>query len=112
MSQKPTEFVANPSQQLYCKICDTVVSTTKRFHVESHRRTKKHSQHLSTSATSSSQQFIQFPTHSSMEIIYFMLADISLHKLRNSAIKSMFEQLGHTAPSESSCRNYLPFFLA
>ena len=45
-----------------------------------------------------------------MEIICkaFVLADIPLHKLRNSAIKSMFEQLGQTAPSESACRNYLP----
>ena len=33
----------------------------------------------------------------------FLQANIALHKLRNPSIKTMFEKLGVTMPSESAC---------
>jgi hypothetical protein len=38
----------------------------------------------------------------------FLAADIPLHKLRHPAVKSLFEFLGHRAPSYSACRSRLP----
>ena len=99
--------------ELYCRLCETTVKCDKTFHVDSHRKTAKHSRLLAHSASSSSaatQQFIQSNTTSLGEKIAtaFVSADIPLHKLRHPAILRMFTDLGHVAPSESSCRQYVP----
>ena len=35
----------------------------------------------------------------------FLSADIPLHKLRNTHLQTLFREMGHTLPSESSCRS-------
>ena len=42
VSQYPSEFMLNSSNDLFCRICTTTVKSDKTHYVESHRKTQKH----------------------------------------------------------------------
>ena len=37
-----SEFTSTPKGELFCKFCDCLVKSDKRFTVEAHRRSAKH----------------------------------------------------------------------
>ncbi len=42
----PKEFKVNPKEELFCLLCCTTVSCEKRFRVEQHRASSKHTKKL------------------------------------------------------------------
>ena len=105
----PGEFVQNPNNELYCNLCNCVVSCTKRFLVDSHRKTFKHQKALSRSELQmpqTSQTFLRSSDSDFVEKVTkaFLSADIPLYKLNNKHIKNLFSDIGHSLPAESTCR--------
>ncbi|CAK8688417.1 unnamed protein product [Clavelina lepadiformis] len=88
-----SEFKSTPTGELYCRLCDYTVKCEKQFMVESHRKSEKHQRGLARTATN----FAENVTRA------FLCADIPLHKLTNSHIKTLFHDLGHPLPSETAC---------
>jgi len=41
-----SEFTSTPKCELFCKFCDCLVKSVKRFMVEAHRRSAKHQRRL------------------------------------------------------------------
>jgi len=110
IQQYENEFVETPAGELYCKLCDTVVSHEKQFRVEQHRKTSKHQRHLERLQSTSSRHAQTFLTPISSDftdkvVAAFSSADIPLYKLRNPSLRKLFEDIRHPLPSETSCRN-------
>jgi len=104
----PTEFAITPQNGLFCKLCECLVKFEKRFFVDSHRASSKHTSKCANkvqSSSSCSQQFIS--TNGFVEDVTtaFLAADIPLKKLNHPAIRNLFKILGKDCPSESSCRH-------
>ena len=106
----PDEFLQSINNELYCNFCNCVVSCNKCFLVDSHQNMSKHQKALGsrsedlipqTSQTflrSSDTDFVEKVTHA------FLSADIPLYKLNNMHFKNIFCDIGHSLPSETTCR--------
>lgn len=89
-------------------MCERNVQFEKTFFVESHRKSAGHQNRLTNAPLQPpTQQFISFPSNSLTNAVThaFVAADIPLKKLRHPSIKNLFEFMGKTCPSESSCRS-------
>jgi len=42
LKEFPEKFMKSPNNELYCNLCGCTVSCSKRFLVDSHRKTSKH----------------------------------------------------------------------
>ena len=105
--EHPDEFLATPSRDLRCNLCDVLVKCDKKFFVESHRKSKQHQRKLETKSKSQSKQtFLQLDQVNFKEQIVssFLAADIPLHKLNHSSLKSLFATMGKVSPSENAAR--------
>ena len=105
----PGEFTKTPNNELYCNLCNCVVSCDKRFLVDSHRKTSKHQKALSRSELQmpqSSQTFLRSSNSDFVEKVTkaFLSANIPLYKLNNKHVKNLFSDIGHSLPAESTCR--------
>jgi len=105
----PGEFTKTPNNELYCNLCNCVVSCDKRFLVDSHRKTSKHQKSLSRSELQmpqSSQTFLRSSNSDFVEKVTkgFLSANIPLYKLNNKHVKNLFSDIGHSLPAESTCR--------
>jgi hypothetical protein len=90
--------------------CDCIVKHDKKFFIDSHRSSMRHSVKLKTNSATSSQQFItgQSITFAQQVTKSFLSANIPLYKLRHPAISDLFKVMGQQVPSEATCRNYVP----
>ena len=103
----PNEFLAIPAPDLRCNLCEVLVKCDKKFFVESHRKSKQHQRKLETKSKSQSKQtFLQLDQVNFKEQVVssFLAADIPLHKLNHSSLKSLFATMGKVLPSETAAR--------
>ena len=103
----PDEFSATPARDLRCNLCDVLVKCDKKFFVESHRKSKQPQRKSETKNKSQSKQtFLQLIQVNFKEQIVssFLAADIPLHKLNHSFLKSLFATMGKVLPSETAAR--------
>ena len=103
----PDEFSATPARDLRCNLCDVLVKCDKKFFVKSHRKSKQHQRKLETKSKSQSKQtFLQLDQVNFKEQVVssFLAADIPLHKLNYSSLKSLFATMGKVLPSETAAR--------
>ena len=80
---------------------------TKSFFVESHRKSKQHQRKLETKSKSQSKQtFLQLDqvNYIKQVVSSFLAADIPLHKLNHSSLKSLFATMGKVLPLETAAR--------
>ena len=101
----PDEFSATPARDLRCNFCDVLLKCDKKFFVESHRKSKQQQRKLETKSKSQSKQtFLQLDQVNFKEQVVssFLAADITLHKLNNPSIKSLFATMEKVLPSESA----------
>ena len=103
------EFMRSPNSELYCNLCNSMVSWGKCFLVDSHRKTYEPYKALGsrfeqviprtlrTFLKSSDTDFVE------KVIKAFLSANIPLYKLYNKHIKSIFSDVDHSLPSESTC---------
>ena len=107
ISAYPKEFEASPRNELFCKICSVVIPHERKSSVEKHRASSRHQQSLGKGSKQS--LFSADDLHKRSDFITkvadaFLCADIPLKKLNNPRLKDLFQTMGHTLPSESSCR--------
>ena len=103
----PDQFSATPAHDLRCNRCDMLVKCDKRFFLESHRKRKQQQRKLETKSKSQSKQtFLQLDQVKFKEQVVssFVGADIPLHKLNLSSLKSLFATMGKVLPSETAAR--------
>ena len=103
----PDEFSATPAGDLRYNLCDVLVKCDKKFFVESHRKSKQHQGKLETKSRSQSKQtFLHFDQVNFKKQIVssFLAADIPLHQLNHSFLKSLFARIGKVLPSETAAR--------
>ena len=105
----PDEFTQNPNNELYCNLCNCVFSCNKHFLVDSHRKTSKHQKALGRSMLQmpqTSQTFLRSSSSDFAEKVTtsFFSADIPLYKLNNNQVKNLFSNIGHSLPTETTCR--------
>ena len=109
----PDKFMESINNQLHCTLCSRAVSCNKRFLVDSHRNTSKYQKALGSRSenliTQTSQMFLRSSDTDFVEKVTkaFLSADIPLYKLNNTHIKSLFRDIGHRLPSETSRRTYV-----
>ena len=104
------EFQVNPSNELFCILCNTTVNCEKRFRVTKHRQSAKHQRSLLPSTTTTTKQlFLPQPKKEfkAKLVETFLTADIPLKKLQNSRVRELFTDLGQAVPSESACRTHV-----
>jgi len=110
LKEFPEEFMKSPNNELYCNLCSCTVSCSKRFLVDSHRKTTKHQKALCRRSeqliSPTSQTFLKSSDTDFVEKVTkaFLSADVPLYKLNNKHIKSFFCDIGHSLPSETTCR--------
>ena len=99
----PKEFTVGVGLSLYCNICSTIVDHNKKHKVDSHRTSKKHSTRISSGNI---QTFLSdpHPEFTRKVVNAFLSADIPLEKLRNKALKDLFESMNYKLPSETNAR--------
>ena len=107
------EFRVTPKDELFCILCMSNVTCEKRQQVERHRATMKHvpargaieDQDKKVTLT---RQLLPVVSKDFMaELVKTVLAaDIPLHKLRNSHVIQLFENVGQKMPSKTVCRDY------
>ena len=108
VKELPDEFMESISNQLYCNLCNCVVSCNKRFLVDSHRNTSKHQKALGGRSENlipqTSQTFLRSSDTDFVEKVTkaFMSADILLYKLNNTDIKNLFPDIGYRLQSETT----------
>ena len=102
----PDEFSATPARDLRCNLCDVLVKCNKKFFVESHQKSKQHQRKETESKSQSKQIFLQLHQVNFKEQVVssFLAADIPLHKLNHSSLKSLFATMGKVLPSETAAR--------
>ena len=103
----PDEFLATPTRDLRCNLCDVLVKCDKKFFVESHRKSKQHQTKLDTKSKSQSKQiFLQLDQVNFKEqvVSLFLAADTPLHKLKHPSVKSLFATMGKVLPSQTAAR--------
>ena len=92
------------NNQLYCNLCNYVVSYNKRFLVDSHQNMSKHQKALGRGSENLFPQTLQtFLRNSDTDFVEkvtkkFFSADISLYKLNNTHINNLFHDIGHRLP--------------
>ena len=99
------EFSATPACNLRCNLCDVLIICDKKFFVESHRKSKQHQGKLETkSKCQSKQTFLQLDQVNFKEQVVssFLAADIPLHKMNHSSLKSLFATMGKVLPSKTA----------
>ena len=101
-----SEFTSTPKGELFCKVCDCIVKCDKKFMVDSHCSSAKHQRGF-LYEKASTQTFLKTPIQDFAEKVTkaFLCADITLHKLRNSHLSSLFKELGNPSTSEGKCRS-------
>ena len=104
----PDEFSATPARpRLAMQPLRRIGKCDKKFFVESHRKSKQHQRKLETKSKSQSKQtFLQLDQVNFEEhvISSFLAADIPLHKLNHSFLKSLFATMGKVLLSETAAR--------
>jgi len=80
----PGEFTKTPNNELYCNLCNCVVSCDKRFLADSHRKTSKQQKALSRSELQMPQSLQAFLSSSNSDFVEkvskaFLSADIPLY---------------------------------
>ena len=106
----PDEFMESINNQLYCDLCNCVVSCNKRFLVDFHRNTSKHQKVLgSRSENLIRQTSLTFLRSSDTDFVEkktkaFLPADNPLYKLNDTHITNLFRDITHRLPSETTCR--------
>ena len=110
VKQFPNEFMESIYNQLYCYLCNCVVSCNKRFLADSNRNASKHKKALGSRSENllpqTSQTFLRSSDTDFVEKVTkaFLSADIPFYKLNNTHIKNLFRDVGHRLPSETTCR--------
>ena len=109
VKEHPSEFVKTPRSELYCNLCNCVVSCEKKFLVDSHRQTAKHCKRLVDQSSSGSQSFLAAnPIDFTAKVTSaFLSANIPLYKLNNKELQNLFKEMGHTLLLGTSCRGKL-----
>ena len=105
--QYPNEFGKTPAGNLQYNFFDVSVKCYKKFFLESHRKSKLHQAKLAkTSSFQGKQTYIQLDRTNFKEKVVssFLAADIPLHKLNHSAIKSLFVATGKLLSFETAAR--------
>ena len=104
------EFMESINNQLYYNLCNCADSCNTCFLVDSYRNKLKHQQVLGSRFENLILQTLQTFLKSS-DIDFdekvtkaFLSADISLCKLNNMHIETLFRDIGHRLPSETICR--------
>ena len=103
----PNEFSATPACDLRCNSYDVLVECDKKFFVESHRKSKQHQRKLESKSKSQSKlTFLQLDQVNFKEQVVssFLAADIPLHILNHSSLKSLFATMGKVLFSETAAR--------
>ena len=96
------------NNQLYCNLCNCVVSCTNRFLVDSHRNTSKHQKALGSRSknliSQTSQTFLRSSDTDFVEKVTkaVLSADILLYKLKNTHIRNLFRDIRRRLPSETT----------
>lgn len=105
------EFMLGPKDQLYCKICASIIMSERKSTVEKHRKTKKHEEGLSfvKNNSSSTQTQLYNLKDSFMDRLVraFLSADIPLYKLRNTQLRAILNENNNHSISESAARNHV-----
>lgn len=101
----PNEFLRNPTNELFCNMCHTIVNHSKMYFVETHRSTARHIKQSNLDNVRK-QKFIVMnkPDFVKNVLKAFLSADIPLWKLRNKQLKHLFESIGQPLPSDQTCR--------
>jgi hypothetical protein len=109
----PNEFSRGQANKIYCRICFTDVSATRKSTIDAHRKTFKHIKRLEYGKLYANKTRLNLPTLSFTERLTsaFLQADIQLLKLRNEALKNFFVAEGLPLPSEPQCREKIPELL-
>ena len=105
--QYPNEFGETPAIDLRCNFCDVLVKCDKNFFVESHQKSKLHqTKLLMTSSSKGQETYTQLDQANFKEkvVSLFPGADIPIHNLNHSDLKSLFVAIGRPLPSESAAR--------
>ena len=100
----------NPSNELFCTLCNTMVNYEKRFRVKKQRESAKHQRFMLSSTTATTKQLFlpQLMKEFKAKLMEtFLAADIPLKKLQNSHFRELLPDLGQASPSESACRAYV-----
>lgn len=116
----PTEFTITPKNELYCKICNKIINTDKKYYITNHRKSSIHSNKLilfnkqvnnddfkkefgsnfcEQSFFDMSEKKIDF---AKLILKTFLSSDIPVHKLRHKQVKNLFNAMHHPLPSEST----------
>jgi len=110
LKEFPEEFMKSPNNELYCNSCNCTVSCSKCFLVDSYRKTSKHQKGLGSRSEQlilhTSQMLLKSSDTNFVEKVTkaFFSDDIPLYKLNNKYIKNLFCDIGHSLPSETTCR--------
>ena len=106
----PEEFMKSPNNELYCNLCSCTISCNKRCLAKNHRNAFKHQKvsesssellilnTLQTLSRNSNNNFVEKVAKA------FLSADISLYKQNYEHINNQFHDIGHSLPSETTCR--------
>ncbi len=105
----PEEFKKTPPGDLYCKLCNSIISHHSKSIIDAYRASKAHKKNLNMGVNDKDQTFLdnnleKFSLATDVTSA-FLQADIPLYKLRNKAIKELFNKLDHPIPSEMTFRN-------
>ena len=106
MAEYPDEFLRTPAGQLFCQLCQCNVRFEKRHYVDVQRQSKQHQKSACSSSSISRQTFLPSPsstTFTDQVVKAFLVADIPLHKLRNSEMIKLFYSIGNPLPSKTTC---------
>ena len=103
----PNEFLVTPAGNLQCNLCNVLVKCNKKFFVEIHQKSEQHQGKLETKSKSQSKQtFLQLDQVNFKEQVVssFLAANIPLHKLNHSSLKSLFATMGKVLSLETTAR--------
>ncbi|XP_055902175.1 uncharacterized protein LOC129938564 [Eupeodes corollae] len=112
VSDNPQIFTSD-GKILFCKICSKGVSYDKKFQVDQHLKSMRHTELSTLSNSTNSQQLLSFRTtqnNFNMDLCEaFVAADIPLSKLNNPSLrKFLFEYTKEIVPDSSTLRkNYI-----
>ena len=98
------EFLATPVVDLRCNFCDVLVKCDKKFFVESLEKvssTKINWRRTTNPKVSKQRDQINFKENI---VSSFLAADIPLHKLNHTFLKSLFAAMGKVLSSETAAR--------
>ncbi|KAF7689132.1 hypothetical protein CDIK_2848 [Cucumispora dikerogammari] len=96
------------NDNLFCRYCNSVLNTDRKYNISSHLITKQHKDNISTETNLLSENgFLNFLKKRTADIILkrFTEANIPSYKIRNNSIIKMFEALKITLPCETSLKS-------